>query len=75
MRYCVSAIHFSIIIPESEWKLLLIRKQSQVGSLPGGLPIFRIDKIAILPLNIDATKDLDIDVSMPRLVFIVSLCH
>ncbi|KAK2163401.1 hypothetical protein LSH36_80g06058 [Paralvinella palmiformis] len=47
--------------PESEWKLLLIRKQSQVGSLPGGLPIFRIDKIAILPLNIDATKDLDID--------------
>jgi hypothetical protein len=49
------------IHPESEWKLLLIRQRSCVGTLPGGAEVYKIDKITILPLCVDEPKDLDIE--------------
>ena len=50
------------LISESEWKLLLIKEQECVGQLPGGADVYKINKIAILPLCLDEPKDLDIEV-------------
>lgn len=47
---------------ESEWKLLLVKQQELVGQLPGGADVFKINKIAILPLCLEEAKDLDIEV-------------
>ncbi|XP_023212300.1 phosphatidylinositide phosphatase SAC2-like, partial [Centruroides sculpturatus] len=50
-------LHF----PDVDKKLLLIRQRALVGCLPGGHEVYKIQKIAILPLNQHDVPELDIE--------------
>ena len=52
-----------LILSESEWKLLLIRQRTLVGTLPGDIEVYKINKLSILPLCLEEPKDLDLEVS------------
>ena len=51
------------LLAESDWRLLLIRNQVLVGTLPFNREIYKITKVLILTLNQSQAKDLDIEVS------------
>ena len=51
-------------VSDSEWKLLLVRQHHLVGMLPCGAEIYKITKIAILPLCQDEPKELELEVSV-----------
>ena len=50
-------------VSDSEWKLLMVRQHHLVGTLPSGAAIYKITKIAILPLCQDEPKELELEVS------------
>ncbi|GFN83413.1 phosphatidylinositide phosphatase sac2 [Plakobranchus ocellatus] len=51
--------------PDSEWRLLLIKQRTPVCQLAGKHTIYRIDKMAVLPLNTtDACSELDLEVNL-----------
>ncbi|KAM4703825.1 phosphatidylinositide phosphatase SAC2 [Rhinophrynus dorsalis] len=43
------------------WWLLLIRQKSLIGSLPGGHEIYKVTKIAVLPLSNAEPQDLELE--------------
>ena len=58
-----SCISFYSFNPEGDWKLLMIRSSSKVGTLPNGVDVYRISKVSVLSLSKEEPKDLDIEVS------------
>lgn len=48
----------------SDDKLVLITKRYEVGKLKDEDPVYRIEKIAIVPLSSDECPDIDFDVSL-----------
>lgn len=55
---------FFFFISESEWRLLLISKQTCVGEMTGGHEVFQINKVAVLPLSSTEPVDMELDVRM-----------
>ena len=54
-----------VMFLEMEPKLLLIKQQQEVGVLPKLGKIFKITKVCLLPLALDATpRDLDLEVGL-----------
>ena len=43
------------------WKLVLIAEQTFVGYLPGGVEVYNISRIAIVPLTSDCMDTSDLD--------------
>ncbi|KAM4635891.1 phosphatidylinositide phosphatase SAC2 isoform 2-T2 [Discoglossus pictus] len=43
------------------WWLLLIRQKSLVGTLPGGHEIYKVTKIAVIPLSTTEPQDLELE--------------
>ncbi|XP_071090105.1 LOW QUALITY PROTEIN: phosphatidylinositide phosphatase SAC2-like [Haliotis cracherodii] len=62
---CIGRIYGVIgklkIHPESEWKLLLIRQRTLVGTLAKEHSIYKINKIAVLSLSNTDPTDLDLE--------------
>ena len=56
-------IYIEFMFADGEWKLLLIKQEHIVGILPNQLPIYKVDKVAVLSLTMDKTTDLEISVN------------
>lgn len=48
----------------SSSKLILITKRFEVGKLADGSSVYRIDKIAVVPLSAEVFPEIDLDVSI-----------
>lgn len=52
-------------IPDSEWRLIVIRNQQHVGHFTNGEDVYKIGKVAILPLTSKSPPaDLELQVSV-----------
>ncbi|XP_064631309.1 phosphatidylinositide phosphatase SAC2-like isoform X2 [Lineus longissimus] len=49
------------ILPDDDWRLILIRNQSHIGTLPCGHPVYKVTRVVLLPLSINECTDLDIE--------------
>lgn len=54
--------NIAAVVAESEWKLLLIRQRTLVGTLAKEHSIYKINKIAVLSLSNTDPTDLDLEV-------------
>lgn len=66
---------FYVIHADGEWKLVLITNASSVGSLPQGGEVFCVDRISIIPLTTDTSKEIIGMQVSSCLVIIVSCVH
>ncbi|KXJ28672.1 Phosphatidylinositide phosphatase SAC2 [Exaiptasia diaphana] len=49
------------LFPGTEWKLLVITKRTLLGLYPGNHEVYKIDRIAVLPLSDGDATDLELD--------------
>ncbi|XP_052772065.1 phosphatidylinositide phosphatase SAC2-like [Mya arenaria] len=49
------------IHPESEWRLLLVSRQTCVGQLGGEHDVYQINRVALLPLSTTEPADMELD--------------
>ena len=52
------------MVTGSEWKLIVISKRTFLGLFPGDHQVYRIDRIAVLPLAVGEVPDVELDVSV-----------
>uniref|UniRef100_A0A8C5QLI1 Inositol polyphosphate-5-phosphatase F n=1 Tax=Leptobrachium leishanense TaxID=445787 RepID=A0A8C5QLI1_9ANUR len=50
-----------VVFSDLPWWLLLIRQKSLIGKLPGGHEIYKVTKIAVLPLSSAEPQDLELE--------------
>jgi len=48
--------------PDLPWWLLLIRQKALIGKLPGDHEVYKITKIAVIPLSETEPQDLELEV-------------
>ena len=64
----------SYFYPGSDDKLVVITKRCQVGKLTDESPIYRIEKIAIVPLSSDGCPEIDFDVGYDEVYWHSCVC-
>lgn len=55
----------TIFLTDDDWRLILIKQKSVVGSVLDDHQIYKVNKVIILPLSDADPQEFDLDVSVP----------
>lgn len=53
------------MLTDDDWRLILIKQKSVVGSVLDDHQIYKVNKVIILPLSDADPQEFDLDVSVP----------